>query len=66
MDIRFITLTWDRTVVKEKLKMKNKEYKDTRESMKFIIKGSKKMWDKYLERLKKAKEKGCTTCGCCK
>ena len=46
--------------------MSNKEYKDTRKSVEFVIKGSKKMWEKYLERLRKAKEKGCTTCGCCK
>jgi len=48
------------------IKMKNKEYEETRKSVQFVMKGSKKMWDKYLERLRKAKEKGCTTCGCCK
>ena len=46
--------------------MKSKEYKETRDSVRFVIEGSKKMWDKYLERLRKAKEKGCTSCGCCK
>lgn len=48
------------------IKMENKEYKDTRKSVKFVMKGSKKMWDKYLERLKKAKEKGCVSCSNCK
>ena len=46
--------------------MKNKEYKEARDSVRFVMKGSKKMWDKYLERLRKAKEKGCTSCGNCK
>jgi len=30
------------------------------------IKGGPKFWRKYLEKLRKAKEEGCTTCGCCK
>ena len=46
--------------------MKSKEYKETRDSVRFVIEGSKKMWENYLERLRKAKEKGCTSCGCCK
>ncbi|GAF77165.1 unnamed protein product [marine sediment metagenome] len=46
--------------------MENREYKNTKKSVKFVMKGSKKMWDKYLERLKKAKEKGCVSCSNCK
>ena len=29
-------------------KMKSKEYEETRKSVEFVIKGSKKMWDKYF------------------
>lgn len=47
-------------------KMKSKEYIDTRKSVEFIVKGGKKAWNKYLERLKKAKEKGCISCDNCK
>jgi hypothetical protein len=36
--------------------------KDEKSSETYIIKGTKKEWLKYLEKIKKAKEKGCASC----
>ncbi len=43
------------------------EKKETIKDQKVIeIKGGPKFWQKYLEKLQKAKEKGCVSCDCCK
>lgn len=63
MVIRFTTLALVMIVVKERNKMDKKENKDEKV---IEIKGGPKFWQKYLEKLRKAKEEGCTTCGCCK